>query len=176
MSFPLMTAVFFAQPKLSTNARREKLSSNGNQIPYSPITDIMLIFNMLLLIILLYIGFYPLLSQWREQCKLLNIRNIYEFEELICGRRNLQKPFTETEVQNFLANFQLYLLPVGEDWLCIWHDENGKQHSLSRGDSKEDAVSRARTRIGQLGARKPKLVHELLAKNVAKSEILRQLV
>lgn len=73
-------------------------------------------------------------------------------------------------------DFQVSLLPVGDQWLCTWHDEGGQQHVLARGDSEERAVSKARFTLGELGLKHRHLVQRLLAARVSRAEILQQLM
>lgn len=73
-------------------------------------------------------------------------------------------------------DFGVSLLPVGDQWLCTWHDEGGQQHVLARGDSEERAVSKARFTLGELGLKHRHLVQRLLAARVSRAEILQQLM
>ena len=70
------------------------------------------------------------------------------YDDLICGKRDFLRSLSAEEVQRFQMDFQVSLLPVGDQWLCTWHDEGGQQHVLARGDSEERAVSKARFTLG----------------------------
>lgn len=138
-------------------------------------------FLLFLLLIFLLVAFtcllfYPFARVLKQQYKLNRLADICRYDDLICGKRDFLRSLSAEEVQRFQMDFGVSLLPVGDQWLCTWHDEGGQQHVLARGDSEERAVSKARFTLGQLGVKHHRLVQRLLAARVSRAEILQQLM
>lgn len=136
---------------------------------------------LLLLAIFLLVSFtafitYPVVRALLQQHKLLRLGDICRYDELICGKRDFLRSLSAEEIQRFRTEFRVGLLPVGDQWLCTWHDEAGRQHLLARSDSEERAVSKARFTLGQLGLKHRRLVQRLLEARTSKAEILQQLM
>lgn len=138
-------------------------------------------FLLFLLLIFLLVVFtclisYPFARVLIQQYKLHRLGEICRYDDLICGKRDFLRSLSADEVQRFQTDFGVNLLPVGDQWLCTWHDEGGRQHVLARGDSEESAVSKARFTLGQLGLKHRRLVQRLLAARASWTEILQQLM
>ena len=137
---------------------------------------LLLLLSIFLLTVLSYFIFYPFARVLKQQYKLNRLADICRYDDLICGKRDFLRSLSAEEVQRFQMDFGVSLLPVGDQWLCTWHDEGGQQHVLARGDSEERAVSKARFTLGELGLKHRHLVQRLLAARVSRSEILQQLM
>lgn len=136
---------------------------------------------LFLLLIFLLVVFtclisYPFARVLKSQYKLNRLADICRYDELICGKRDFLRSLSEEEIQRFRTEFRVGLLPVGDQWLCTWHDEAGRQHVLARGDSEKSAVSNARFSLGELGLKHRRLVQRLLAARASRAEILQQLM
>lgn len=137
---------------------------------------LLLLLSIFLLTVFSYFIFYPFARVLKQQYKLNRLADICRYDDLICGKRDFLRSLSAEEVQRFQMDFGVNLLPVGDQWLCTWHDEGGQQHVLARGDSEERAVSKARFTLGQLGVKNRRLVQRLLAARVSRAEILQQLM
>lgn len=137
---------------------------------------LLLLLSIFLLTVFSYFIFYPFARLLKQQYKLNRLADICRYDDLICGKRDFLRSLSADEVQRFQTDFGVSLLPVGDQWLCTWHDEGGQQHVLARGDSEERAVSKARFTLGQLGVKNRRLVQRLLAARVSRAEILQQLM
>lgn len=137
---------------------------------------LLLLLSIFLLTVLSYFIFYPFAQVLKQQYKLNRLADICRYDDLICGKRDFLRSLSAEEVQRFQMDFGVSLLPVGDQWLCTWHDEGGQQHVLARGDSEERAVSKARFTLGELGLKHRHLVQRLLAARVSRAEILQQLM
>lgn len=140
------------------------------------ISLLLLLLAIFLLAVFSYFIFYPFARVLKQQYKLHRLGEICRHDDLICGKRDFLRSLSAEEVQRFQTDFQVSLLPVGDQVLCTWHDEGGRQHVLARGDSEECTVSKARTALGQFGLKHRRLVQRLLEKGVPKPEILQQLM
>ena len=137
---------------------------------------LLLLLSIFLLTVFSYFIFYPFARLLKQQYKLNRLADICRYDDLICGKRDFLRSLSAEEGQRFLMDFGVSLLPVGDQWLCTWHDEGGQQHVLARGDSEERAVSKARFTLGELGLKHRHLVQRLLAARVSRAEILQQLM
>lgn len=137
---------------------------------------LLLLLSIFLLTVFSYFIFYPFARVLKQQYKLNRLADICRYDDLICGKRDFLRSLSAEEVQRFQMDFGVSLLPVGDQWLCTWHNEGGQQHVLARGDSEERAVSKARFTLGQLGVKNRRLVQRLLAARVSRAEILQQLM
>jgi len=137
---------------------------------------LLLLLAIFLLVVFTCLLFYPFARVLKQQYKLNRLADICRYDDLICGKRDFLRSLSAEEVQRFQMDFGVSLLPVGDQWLCTWHDEGGQQHVLARGDSEERAVSKARFTLGQLGVKNRRLVQRLLAARVSRAEILQQLM
>lgn len=138
---------------------------------------------LLLLLIFLLVAFtcllfypFPFVRALIQQYKLNRLADICRYDDLICGKRDFLRSLSAEEVQRFQTDFGVNLLPVGDQVLCTWHDEGGRQHVLARGNTEERAVSNARLSLGQLGLKHRRLVQRLLAARASRVEILQQLM
>lgn len=136
---------------------------------------------LFLLLIFLLVVFtclisYPFARVLIQQYKLNRLADICRYDDLICGKRDFLRSLSAEEVQRFQTDFGVNLLPVGDQVLCTWHDEGGRQHVLARGNTEERAVSNARLSLGQLGLKHRRLVQRLLAARASRVEILQQLM
>lgn len=132
--------------------------------------------SIFLLAVFRYFIFYPFVRVLIQQYKLNRLADICRYDEIIYGKRDFLRSLSADEVQRFQTDFGVSLLPVGDQVLCTWHDEGGRQHVLARGDSKERAVSNARFSLGELGLKHRCLVQRLLAARASRVEILQQLM
>lgn len=132
--------------------------------------------SIFLLAVFSHFIFYPFVRVLIQQYKLNRLADICRYDEIICGKRDFLRSLSADEVQRFQTDFGVSLLPVGDQVLCTWHDEGGRQHVLARGDSKERAVSNARFSLGELGLKHRCLVQRLLAARASRAEILQQLM
>lgn len=136
---------------------------------------------LFLLLIFLLVVFtclisYPFARVLKSQYKLNRLADICRYDDLICGKRDFLRSLSADEVRRFQTDFQVNLLPVGDQVLCTWHDEGGRQHVLALGNNEEHAVSNARFTLGQLGLKHRRLVQRLLAARASRVEILQQLM
>lgn len=138
----------------------------------------LLLFLLLIFLLVAFtcLLFYPFVRALIQQYKLNRLADICRYDELICGKRDFLRSLSADEVQRFQTDFQVNLLPVGDQVLCTWHDEGGRQHVLARGDSEKSAVSNARFSLGELGLKQRRLVQRLLAAQASRTEILQQLM
>nr|WP_314382815.1 hypothetical protein [uncultured Cardiobacterium sp.] len=137
---------------------------------------LLLLLSIFLLTVFSYFIFYPFARVLKSQYKLNRLADICRYDDLICGKRDFLRSLSAEEVQRFQTDFQVSLLPVGDQVHCTWHDEGGRQHVLARGDSEERAVSKARFSLGELGLKHRRLVQRLLAARASRTEILQQLM
>ena len=138
----------------------------------------LLLFLLLIFLLVAFtcLLFYPFVRALIQQYKLNRLADICRYDELICGKRDFLRSLSADEVQRFQTDFQVNLLPVGDQVLCTWHDEGGRQHVLALGNSEEHAVSKARFSLGELGLKHRRLVQRLLATRASRAEILQQLM
>ncbi|MFC0036621.1 hypothetical protein [Cardiobacterium valvarum] len=137
---------------------------------------LLLLLSIFLLTVFSYFIFNPFARVLKSQYKLNRLADICRYDDLIWGKRDFLRSLSAEEVRRFQTDFQVSLLPVGDQVLCTWHDEEGRQHVLARGVSEERAVSNARFTLGQLGLKHRRLVQRLLAARASRVEILQQLM
>ena len=137
---------------------------------------LLLLPSIFLLTVFSYFIFYPFVRTLIQQYKLNRLADNCRYDDLICGKRDFLRSLSAEEVRRFQTDFGVNLLPVGDQVLCTWHDEGGRQHVLARGDSEKSAVSNARFSLGELGLKQRRLVQRLLAAQASRTEILQQLM